>query len=126
MCMLGTFSQYAVISETSAVKVDDDLPLEIAVLCGCGVPTGWGSAVNTGNTQIGDTVIVFGIGGIGANAVQGASHAGATNIIAVDPLGLQARVRPGDGRHALGRERRRGDRAGQGADPAGSAPTSRS
>ena len=72
--MLGTFSQYAVISETSAVKVDDDLPLEIAVLCGCGVPTGWGSAVNTGNTQIGDTVVVFGIGGIGANAVQGASQ----------------------------------------------------
>ncbi len=86
MCMLGTFSQYSVISETSAVKIDDDLPLEIAVLCGCGVPTGWGSAVNTGNTQIGDTVVVFGIGGIGANAVQGASHAGATNIIAVDPL----------------------------------------
>jgi S-(hydroxymethyl)glutathione dehydrogenase/alcohol dehydrogenase len=83
--MLGTFSQYATISETSAVKVDDDLPLEVAVLCGCGVPTGWGSAVNTGNTQIGDTVIVFGVGGIGANAVQGASHAGATNIIAVDP-----------------------------------------
>jgi NDMA-dependent alcohol dehydrogenase len=86
MCMLGTFSQYSTISETSAVKVDDDLPLEVAVLCGCGVPTGYGSAVNTGNTQIGDTVIVFGIGGIGANAVQGASLAGATNIIAVDPL----------------------------------------
>lgn len=85
MCMLGTFSQYAVISESSAVKIDDDIPLEIAVLCGCGVPTGWGSAVNTGNTQIGDTVVIFGIGGIGANAVQGAANAGATNIIAVDP-----------------------------------------
>jgi len=89
MCMLGTFAQHSVISETSAVKIDDDLPLEIAVLCGCGVPTGWGSAVNTGNTQIGDTVVVFGIGGIGANAVQGAAHAGATNIIAVDPLDLK-------------------------------------
>ncbi len=86
MCMLGTFSQYATISETSAVKVDDDLPLEVAVLCGCGVPTGYGSAVNTGNTQVGDTVVVYGIGGIGANAVQGAALAGATNIIAVDPL----------------------------------------
>ena len=73
MCMLGTFAQHSVISETSAVKIDDDLPLEIAVLCGCGVPTGWGSAVNTGNTQIGDTVVVFGVGGIGANAVQGAA-----------------------------------------------------
>jgi alcohol dehydrogenase (nicotinoprotein) len=86
MCMLGTFSQYATISETSCVPIDDDLPLDVAVLCGCGVPTGWGSAVNTGNTQIGDTVIVFGVGGIGANAVQGAAHAGAVNIIAVDPL----------------------------------------
>ena len=47
MCMIGTFSQYGVISQTSAVKVDDDLPLDKAVLVGCGVPTGWGSAVNT-------------------------------------------------------------------------------
>jgi NDMA-dependent alcohol dehydrogenase len=86
MCMLGTFSQYATISEHSVVKVDDDLPLEVAVLVGCGVPTGWGSAVNTGNVQIGDTVVIYGIGGIGANAVQGAAHAGATTIIAVDPL----------------------------------------
>jgi len=86
MCMLGTFSQYATISEASVVKVDEDLPLDVAVLCGCGVPTGWGSAVNTGNVQIGDTVVVFGVGGIGANAVQGAAHAGATRVIAVDPL----------------------------------------
>jgi S-(hydroxymethyl)glutathione dehydrogenase/alcohol dehydrogenase len=83
--MLGTFSQYATIHETSAVKVDDDLALEVAVLCGCGVPTGYGSAVNTGNAQVGDTVLIFGIGGIGANAVQGAALAGASNIIAVDP-----------------------------------------
>lgn len=86
MCMLGTFSQYSVISETSVVKIDKDIPLEVAVLCGCGVPTGWGSAVNTANVQIGDTVLVYGVGGIGANAVQGAAHAGATTIIAVDPL----------------------------------------
>ncbi|MGH2927459.1 MAG: NDMA-dependent alcohol dehydrogenase, partial [Solirubrobacteraceae bacterium] len=86
MCMLGTFSQYSTIPEISCVKVDDDLPLEVAVLVGCGVPTGWGSAVNTGNVQIGDTVVIFGVGGIGANAVQGAAHAGATTIIAVDPL----------------------------------------
>ena len=86
MCMLGTFSQYATIHEASVVKVDDDIPLEVAVLVGCGVPTGWGSAVNTGEVQIGDTVVIYGVGGIGANAVQGASHAGATTIIAVDPL----------------------------------------
>jgi alcohol dehydrogenase (nicotinoprotein) len=89
MCMLGTFSQYATVSDASIVKIDDDLPLDVAVLCGCGVPTGWGSAVNTGNVQIGDTVVVFGVGGIGANAVQGAAHAGATRVIAVDPLAFK-------------------------------------
>src|SRR6476469_4019136 len=86
MGMIGTFSQYGVISQTSAVKVDDDLPLEKAVLVGCGVPTGWGSAVNTANVAPGDTVAIYGIGGIGINAVQGARYAGAKNVIAIDPL----------------------------------------
>jgi S-(hydroxymethyl)glutathione dehydrogenase/alcohol dehydrogenase len=86
MCMLGTFSQYSVIHQNSAVKVDEDLPLDKAVLVGCGVPTGWGSAVNAANVRPGETVMVVGIGGIGINAVQGARHAGAKNLIAVDPL----------------------------------------
>ena len=86
MCMIGTFSQYGVISQTSAIKVDDDLPLDKAVLVGCGVPTGWGSAVNTANVAPGDTVAIYGIGGIGINAVQGARYAGAKNVIAIDPL----------------------------------------
>jgi NDMA-dependent alcohol dehydrogenase len=86
MCMLGTFSQWGVIHQNSAVKVDDDLPLDKAVLVGCGVPTGWGSAVNTANVSPGDTVAVFGIGGIGINAVQGARYAGAKNVVAIDPL----------------------------------------
>lgn len=86
MCMLGTFSQYGVIHQNSAVKVDDDLPLDKAVLVGCGVPTGYGSAVNTAEVSPGDTVLVVGIGGIGINAVQGAALAGAKNVIAIDPL----------------------------------------
>ncbi|RNI22299.1 NDMA-dependent alcohol dehydrogenase [Flexivirga caeni] len=86
MCMLGTFSQWGVIHEASTVKVDDDLPLDKAVLVGCGVPTGWGAAVNTAATKAGDTVVVIGVGGIGINAVQGARYAGAKNVIAVDPL----------------------------------------
>jgi alcohol dehydrogenase (nicotinoprotein) len=86
MCMIGTFSQWGTISQTSVVKVDDDLPLEKAVLVGCGVPTGWGSAVNTANVAPGDTVAIFGIGGIGINAVQGARYAGAKNVVAIDPL----------------------------------------
>jgi S-(hydroxymethyl)glutathione dehydrogenase/alcohol dehydrogenase len=86
MCMIGTFSQWGTISQTSVVKVDDDLPLDKAVLVGCGVPTGWGSAVNTANVAPGDTVAIFGVGGIGINAVQGARYAGAKNVVAIDPL----------------------------------------
>jgi NDMA-dependent alcohol dehydrogenase len=86
MCMIGTFSQYGLIHQNSAVKVDDDLPLDKAVLLGCGVPTGWGSAVYTAQVSPGDTVAIYGIGGIGINAVQGARYAGAKYVIAIDPL----------------------------------------
>ncbi len=86
LCMLGTFSQWGVISEYSCVSVDKDLPLEKAVLVGCGVPTGWGSAVYAAGVRPGETVVIYGIGGIGINAVQGARHAGAKNVVAVDPL----------------------------------------
>lgn len=86
MCMLGTFSQYGVVHQNSVVKVDDDLPLDKAVLVGCGVPTGWGSAVYAADVRPGDTVLIYGVGGIGINAVQGARYAGAKNVIAVDPL----------------------------------------
>jgi len=86
LCMVGSFSQYNVIHQNSVVKVDDDLPLDKAVLVGCGVPTGWGSAVNTAAVAPGETVVVVGVGGIGINAVQGARYAGAKNVIAVDPL----------------------------------------
>ena len=55
MCMLGTFSERATISQHSVVKVDDWLPLETAVLVGCGVPSGWGTAVNAGDVRAGDT-----------------------------------------------------------------------
>ncbi|MDN5919034.1 MAG: Zn-dependent alcohol dehydrogenase [Pseudonocardia sp.] len=86
MCMLGTFSQYGVIHQTSAVRIEPDLPLDKAALVGCGVPTGWGAAVNAADVRAGETVIIYGTGGIGINAVQGARHAGAVNVIAVDPV----------------------------------------
>ena len=86
MCLLGTFSQRSVVSEHSCVKIDDDLPLETVALVGCGVPTGWGTAVNAGAVRPGDTTVIYGIGGVGINAVQGAAFAGARNVIAVDPL----------------------------------------
>ncbi len=89
MCMLGTFSERATISEHSVVKVDDWLPLETAVLVGCGVPTGWATANYAGGVRAGDTTVIYGIGGIGINAVQGAAAAGAKNVIAVDPLAFK-------------------------------------
>jgi alcohol dehydrogenase (nicotinoprotein) len=85
-CLLGTFSQYGVVHEASCVKVDDDLPLDKAVLVGCGVTTGWGSAVYAADVEPGDTIVIYGVGGIGINAVQGAAYAGARHVIAVDPL----------------------------------------
>lgn len=85
-CGVSTFSEYSTVGLTSAVKIDPDLPLDKACLVGCGVHTGWGSAVNMAQPKPGHTVIIMGIGGIGAFAVQGARHAGATNVIAVDPL----------------------------------------
>jgi S-(hydroxymethyl)glutathione dehydrogenase/alcohol dehydrogenase len=83
---VSAFAEHTLISVNSAVKVDKDLPLETLCLLGCGVGTGWGSAVNTAEVRPGHTVIVMGIGGIGINAVQGAAAAGALNVVAVDPV----------------------------------------
>jgi S-(hydroxymethyl)glutathione dehydrogenase/alcohol dehydrogenase len=83
---ISAFAQHTVMPEISAIKIPADVPLEVAALLGCAVPTGWGSAVNAAGIQPGDVVIVMGIGGIGASALQGARNAGATRIIAVDPV----------------------------------------
>ena len=86
LSLLGTFSPYTVVHQDSCVKIDDDLPLDIAALVGCGVATGWGAAVNQAQVEPGDTVVVVGTGGVGSSAVQGARIAGAETIIAVDPI----------------------------------------
>ncbi len=86
MCMLGTFAERSTVSQHSVIKVDDWLPLETAVLVGCGVPTGWGTANYAAGVHAGDTTVIYGIGGIGINAVQGAAHAGAKHVIVVDPV----------------------------------------
>jgi len=86
MCLLGTFGYHTVVNEASCIKIEDDIPLDRACLMGCGVVTGWGSAVYAADVQPGETVVVAGIGGIGANALQGAKLAGAKRIVAIDPL----------------------------------------
>jgi S-(hydroxymethyl)glutathione dehydrogenase / alcohol dehydrogenase len=83
---LGTFSEQLLVTETSLVKVEPDLPLDVVALVSCGVATGWGSAVHRAKVQPGDNVAVIGIGGVGINAVQGARMAGAKRVIAIDPV----------------------------------------
>lgn len=89
MNMLGTFSNYSVISEAAATKIDDSIPLDVAALIGCAVPTGWGSAVKAADVYPGDTVVIYGVGGVGINAVQGAKFAGAKHVVAVDPIAFK-------------------------------------
>lgn len=84
MAALGTFGEHAIVPAISTVKIEEDVPLEIAALIGCGVLTGVGAALNTANIQQGDTVCVIGCGGVGLNVIQGARIAGAGEIVAVD------------------------------------------
>jgi S-(hydroxymethyl)glutathione dehydrogenase/alcohol dehydrogenase len=86
MCLVSTFSEYTVVPSISCVKIPDEIPFPEACLVGCGVPTGWGSAVIGAEVAPGDVTIVMGVGGVGINSVQGARHAGASRVIAVDPI----------------------------------------
>ncbi len=86
MVCLGTFAKHTVVNQASCVKILDHYPLDRACLVGCGVTTGWGSAVYAAEVRPGDDVVVIGIGGVGMSAVQGARLAGAERIFAVDPL----------------------------------------
>lgn len=86
MCCLGTFGPVTVVNEASCIKLDDDIPLDRAALVGCGVTTGWGAATNAADVQPGETVVVIGLGGVGMNALQGASMAGARHVVGVDPV----------------------------------------
>ncbi|MGI8662492.1 MAG: Zn-dependent alcohol dehydrogenase [Acidimicrobiales bacterium] len=84
MACTGTFSERVVVPAIGAVKIEPDIPLEVAALVGCGVLTGAGAALNTADIVEGDSVAVVGCGGVGLNTIQGAAIAGATTIIAVD------------------------------------------
>lgn len=80
----STFSEYTVLPEISLAKVNKEAPLEEVCLLGCGVTTGMGAVLNTAKVEKGDTVAIFGLGGIGLSAIIGAKMAGASRIIGVD------------------------------------------
>jgi S-(hydroxymethyl)glutathione dehydrogenase/alcohol dehydrogenase len=84
MAGVGSFAERTVVRATAAIKIPDDVPLDRACLVGCGVMTGVGAAVNTAKVQPGQTVAVFGCGGVGLNVIQGAALCGAARIIGVD------------------------------------------
>ena len=81
---LGTLAECAVVPAPAAVRLDDDVPLDKAALFGCAVMTGVGAVINTARVRPGSQVAVFGAGGVGLNAIQGAVLAGAERIVAVD------------------------------------------
>jgi len=80
----STFSEYTVVAEVSLAKIDPNANPEQVCLLGCGVTTGLGAVKNTAKVQPGDSVAVFGLGGIGLAVIQGAKLAEAGRIIAID------------------------------------------
>ncbi len=80
----STFAQFTVVPEIALARIREDAPFDKVCFLGCGVPTGVGAAIYSGNVRPGDRVIVFGLGGIGLNVIQGARIAGADMIVGVD------------------------------------------
>ena len=80
----STFSNHTVLPEIALAKIREDAPFEKACYIGCGVTTGIGAVINTAKVEPGANVVVFGLGGIGLNVIQGARMAGANRIIGVD------------------------------------------
>src|SRR5437899_3810032 len=83
---LSAYAEKMLVHENALVKIDDTMPLDRAALIGCGVTTGVGAVLNTARIEAGSTVAVFGAGGVGLAAIQGARIAGARTIIAVDTV----------------------------------------
>lgn len=85
-CGVGGLAEYVVTPCTGAIKVDKDIPLDVACVIGCALQTGVGAVLNTAQVEPGATVVVMGLGGVGMATLQGARIAGATTIIASDPV----------------------------------------
>ena len=80
----STFANYTVLPEIALAKIREDAPFDKVCYIGCGVTTGIGAVINTAKVEVGANVVVFGLGGIGLNVVQGARMAGANMIVGVD------------------------------------------
>lgn len=108
---VSAFSSHAVVDRRSAVKIDADIPAEIAALFGCAVLTGVGAVMNSAAVRPGESVAIYGLGGVGLAALLGAVACGANPVVAIDPsaekralaleLGATVAVDPGDADAAL-------------------------
>jgi Zn-dependent alcohol dehydrogenase len=107
----SAFSSHAVVDRRSAVKIPSDIPVEIAALFGCAVLTGVGAVLNTAALRAGESVVVYGLGGVGLAALMGAIAGGAHPVVAIDPipakralaleLGAVAALDPSEGDDAI-------------------------
>ncbi|AQH03121.1 alcohol dehydrogenase [Burkholderia sp. KK1] len=84
LAYMGSFAEFCVVSQACAVPVPAAMPFDRACLIGCGVMTGFGAATNVAKVERGSTVAVIGCGAVGLSAIQGARHAGASRIVAID------------------------------------------
>lgn len=89
MSGIGSFADVMTVDEASCIPIETDLPAEQLALIGCGFTTGFGAAINTAAVHPGATVAVIGCGGVGISTIQGARVAGASRIIAIDPLDMK-------------------------------------
>ena len=83
---VSAFSEYAVVDQASAVVIDSDVPFDLAAMFGCALITGVGAVINAAGIRQGESVGIWGIGGVGLSAVMGAVASGASEVIAVDPV----------------------------------------
>src|SRR5207247_2616580 len=90
---ISSYAEKMLLHENSIVRIDPELPLDRAALVGCGVLTGVGAALRSSGLQAGQTVAVFGCGGVGLSIIQGARIGGARRIIAVDMFEAKAEIR---------------------------------
>jgi S-(hydroxymethyl)glutathione dehydrogenase / alcohol dehydrogenase len=89
---IGSYAEKMLLHENSLVKIDPELPLDTAALVGCGVLTGVGAALRSSGLAAGQTVAVYGCGGVGLSIVQGARIGGARQIIAIDQFGQKRQM----------------------------------
>jgi S-(hydroxymethyl)glutathione dehydrogenase / alcohol dehydrogenase len=80
----STFSEYTVVASISICKINDKAPLEKVCLLGCGIPTGYGAALNTAKVEEGSTCAIWGLGAVGLAVIAGCQKAGASKIIGID------------------------------------------